>query len=489
MDANTIRLMRADFGEYRRRLLVDTDAGPQPLAAIVDDWQRADFEAIDDALRVAAGLEPVGTEPVRQFAYLERPRGHSKTSDIAVAVSWALFASQRPLSAIAAAADADQAKLLRDAIARLVVANPRLAPVLDVQAARVRNTQTGSELQIISSDAASSYGALCDLIVADELTHWRANADQLWHSLFSTVAKRKRCGLLCIGNAGTGQGTSWQWKLRETARESSSWYFNSLDGPQASWISQATLAEQRRMLPAVAFDRLWLNKWTAGEGDALAEGDLLASVVLDGPTREPQRGWSYVAGVDLGLARDCSAVVVVARNHFDSAMPEGTLKVCDVKAWKPKLFKKVRVEDIEQHILDCHARYRLSSIAFDPWQSEYLSQRLNDAGLPCQQVPMVPKNLQAMATSVTEAFSERNIQLYDDSQLLADLRALRVVEKQYGWRLDPVRNADGHGDRAVALALSLFAAGTAQPAVDSHVVGDSYLFQTRHRRFNPQRVI
>jgi len=41
--------------DYRRALLIDTDDGPKPLAAVVDPWQRADFEALDNGWQRVAG--------------------------------------------------------------------------------------------------------------------------------------------------------------------------------------------------------------------------------------------------------------------------------------------------------------------------------------------------------------------------------------------------------------------------------------------------
>ncbi len=130
MDAQTLRRMVSYPAEFRERLLVDTDAGPQPLDDVLDDWQRRDFTALDAGWRRVAGQ---ATTSGYTRAWLERPRGHSKTSDIAVSVTWALCFSTRRLVGIAAAADREQGRLLRDAISRLVALNPWLGQTLDVQ--------------------------------------------------------------------------------------------------------------------------------------------------------------------------------------------------------------------------------------------------------------------------------------------------------------------------------------------------------------------
>lgn len=141
---------------FRSALLIDTDAGPTPLSECIDDWQQADFEALDSGWQRSAGQKVDDDHYLR--AWLERPRGHAKTLDLAIMSTWALFASRRRLSGIAAAGDLDQARLLRDAVGRLVYVNPWLASIIEVQNNRCINTRTESTLDIITSDAPTSYG-------------------------------------------------------------------------------------------------------------------------------------------------------------------------------------------------------------------------------------------------------------------------------------------------------------------------------------------
>jgi len=291
---------------FRRALQIDTDKGPRSLDSVLDPWQRQDFEALDDACRAIVG-QPVKAKYLR--AWLERPRGHSKSSDIAVVVTWLMFASERALTGIAVAADQDQARLLRDAISRLTRLNIWLTDIFDVQRDKIVNQFTGSTLTIISADSDSAYGLTPDVVVMDEVTHWGASQN-LWTAISSAIAKKPTCLCLCICNAGFIG--SWQWQIRETVRELPGWYFHALDGPQASWITPEKLEEQRRLLPIVAYNRLWLNQWSTGSGDALSEDDIKAAITLPGPLVEPEEGCVYVAGVDLGLKRDAASLVVLA---------------------------------------------------------------------------------------------------------------------------------------------------------------------------------
>jgi hypothetical protein len=97
-----LRSLQMHPAAFRSALLIETDGGPRVLADVLDGWQRDDFAALDGGWRRVAGL-PGTAGPLR--GWLERPRGHAKTADLAVMASWALFASRRPLTGIAAAAD------------------------------------------------------------------------------------------------------------------------------------------------------------------------------------------------------------------------------------------------------------------------------------------------------------------------------------------------------------------------------------------------
>jgi phage terminase large subunit-like protein len=486
-----LRRMQSSPAAFRDALMIDADGGAVRLGEVLDPWQRADFEAIDPAWHYVA--HRTGPAPTHNRAWLERPRGHSKTNDLAVMIAWVLFASPRRLVGLAAAADRDQAKLLRDAVSKLVATNPWLSKFLDVQAFRIINPHTESTLEIISSDAPSSYGATPDFIICDELTHW-ARRD-LFDSLLSSAAKRSHCTLLIICNAGFQD--SWQWELREAIRDSAGWFFHALDGPQASWISEKHLAEQRRLLPTIAFDRLWLNRWGTGSGDAIDPADLAAAIHTHhhAGTIHPALGWTYAAGIDIGLRRDASSVCVVGRHvghsvaipktipgdtargamaamidlgfieprasnletEYRVTEPTGRYAVPHVAMWRPA-GGTVSISAIEDEIRKLHAIYNFAAVGADPWQAALLIERLRAVGVPIDPVDFVSTNLKSMASVVLESFRERTIELADHPQLRADLQSLRVEEKSYGIRLVAPRDGHGHGDAGTAMSIGLLVA-------------------------------
>jgi len=309
-------------------------------------WQLTDLKALDEAWLALAEIPNKQPQPPAhpqanfiQRAYVERPRGHSKTSDIAMQIAWIMVASTRPLIGLAAASDRDQANFIHDSVHRLAVANPELLKPLTFIQHRIRNIDTGSRLDVISSDVSSSFGALPDFVVCDEICHW--TKPDLWHSLLSSAAKKPDCVLTVLTNAGIGKG--WQWEIREHARTQNTWHFSSLNGPHAPWITDDWLTEQRALLPEPVFERLWLNIWQQSDGNfvTLAEAEACRDENWF-EQEEAQPGCSYVGTIDYAEKRDftvgCVAhldgdVVVVDRMDVVKPTPSQTTPVQWVEDW------------------------------------------------------------------------------------------------------------------------------------------------------------
>ena len=125
------------------------------------DWQREDAAALLDHSPDAPRLH-----------FLTRPRGGSKTTDLA-AVALAALVAQAPTRSTshAFARDRDQAALLLDALSGLV-ARTGLGGLVDVGSWSVTVRESGARLAVESADAASAYGHLPFLVIADELAQW-----------------------------------------------------------------------------------------------------------------------------------------------------------------------------------------------------------------------------------------------------------------------------------------------------------------------------
>lgn len=486
----TLAQLMSDPALFRQTIKIDCDGQPKPFASVMDRWQRNDFLHLDDGWLKVTGQQDFGVSR----AWLERGRGHSKSSDVMLMVTWALFAARRQLRGIVCAADRDQARLDRDHVARLVQLNPWLSNVLSLSQYKIVNKHTESEVEIITSDVASSWGLLIDFAVCDEITVWPKR--DLFDSVLSAIAKRRNALLLCIGNAGFQQ--HWAWEVREQVRRDPDWYFSRLDGPRASWIDSKRLDEQRRLLPSIAYRRLWLNEWSAGSGDALSANDIDRAVTLKHPARRSHPGWAYFGGLDLGVSRDRAALVLIGKHvgrfvererptrpktvveealldldlkDFDGETNDeeqqqsndfwkegsGKMRLARVYSWSPTREHRVDLSRVEQTIQELHEAFR-PVIFVDPWQAESLIQRLERKGVGIHRTPFSPSNLRDMASATLEAFSNGSLSLFEHRQLIADLHSLRVEEKSYGVRLVSPRGPSGHGDAATSLSLALLAA-------------------------------
>lgn len=437
---------------FRNALVVDTDAGPRRLGEILDDFQRADFAALDDAWKRIARRGKWNPQSPK-LGYLERHRGAAKSADIACMVAYGLLAAPHTISGVCAAADKDQARLTRDAILKLTKLNPWLAKFLDPQAYKIVNVKTGSSLEIISADAASSYGLTPDFLILEEVTHW-GESQELFDSLFSAWAKRANCLLLIVANSGFGQGESWQWDVRENARTDPAWYFHRPD-KMASWITEAKLQQQRKILKPIVYRRLWENEWTIGLGDAIDEAEIerAFSRIERAPTPDEMQPAAYYAGLDVAIKKDNTGLTIVGvKSGTDRA------QLAHSKVWRPTNGKKVDLDVVEEHIIEQY-KLRPFRLYYDFSQAAQLVGRLMKVGIECEEVRQQGADRVGMTNAMLETFENDAIDLYDDgeSNLRRELRHLRISEGRSGIKIIAPRLKDaGHCDLATSLSIALF---------------------------------
>ena len=446
---------------FRQHLQIDTDDGLRRLGEVMDDWQRADFAAMDLGFRRACGHSVQGGH---QRAWLERPRGHSKTSDLAIMATWALAFSGRAIKGICAAGDRDQARLIRDSIERLLRSNPWLGRALKIQQYRIVNKHSGSELEIISADTHTAYGFVLDFLLIDEISNWRPTAKPLWDALISTAAKRRHCMVVNICNAGFRE--SWNFEVREAVRADPKWYFRSLDGPVASWIDEDLLDEQRRLLPPEQFQRLWMNKWSSGSGDGLSPAWIQDSLTnangrawLPGPHPCALEHCVYSAGLDCGWKSDHSALIVAAGN-----LQTRKFELAECLSWDPRDYGgELPLSIVKDACREVHKRFHLECLMFDDTGFIEGGQQLAAAGLPM--VRFMKENTGAQTGRcrlLLDCFRERRIRLYDGEPsakgLLKDLHTMSIVERGPNrLYLEKPRDHSGHCDRGDAFSLALVA--------------------------------
>ena len=447
-DETVLERRCANPNEFRKAVLIDCDGVSRVADDVLDPWQREDYAALDPAwMRIAGRF----SGDCKARGYLERPRGHSKTTDIALMSSYVLLASERKIIGVAAAGSKEQAKLLRDGIDTLLRLNPWLSEHLTVNRFEVINKGTGSTLSILASDEKTTFGKTPDFVIVDELTHWKKK--KLWATLFSSVAKRNKCVLVVISNAGDDMGWGWHWQVREACRTNPAWYFHKLDGPQASWLNKANLDEQRHILEPPEYKRVWLNQWQTGSGEGLSPEDITAACTLSGPwldNRPP--AYDCLGALDIGIKHDHAAFVVLGLD-----VENNRVRLVQAIRWDPRSYpnRRVPLKDVERTVASEAKRLNLLGVAYDPHQCERIAEELAEQGVEMYANHFTPKSLTKMAKLMLDYFTNRRIDLYPEPSLITDLHGLNFVKRGMASTTSANRDDAGHCGMGIALAIGL----------------------------------
>ncbi|QDT52229.1 Phage Terminase [Caulifigura coniformis] len=442
---------------FRRMLAIDPRRPSEWFSEELQPWQERDFGLLDGAWEGLVHGRAAHPGVLRR-AYRERPRGHSKTTDTAVQLAWVLIAARKPLNGLVAAADLEQAQLVQRALQRLARANPHLLGGLQFLESSIRNPASGCLLKVISSDVRSSWGELPDFVICDELCHWKS-AD-LWYSLLSSAAKKPESVMLVLSNAGVGRG--WQWAAREAARTDPAWCFSTLPRPQAPWITEESLEEQRRLLPPAVFARLWLNQWQHSDGEfvSLAEASACRDEAL-APRHEGEPGRDYVASIDYAEKHDLTVGCICHR--------EGAAILVDrMDVVRPSPLRATPVRWVSDWIHSVASAFPGVRFILDPHQLVSVIQSL-ESRFPIERYGFRggQGNFE-MAITLRQLILERQVRWYrgcgtvpgeegldrpDD--LERELASLVIREQSGGrFRFDHRNDGEHHDDRSFALGVA-----------------------------------
>lgn len=445
MTPEQFQAIATDPAVFQEEVILPGVDGEARFGDIMADFQRERFAAINPALVAIAN----GKRPEIGRHFWEATKGCSKDTDLAICLLWLLAFSGRPLVCQVGAADQDQADELRLAAKAIVGLNPWLAEVISVQASEIVCKRTDSTCTIVPADVAGSHGSRPDVLIINELSHiTRREAAENWRD---NAAKVNR-GLVVIAT-NAGLENTWQFDWREEARTSDRWFFHQWAKP-SPWIDPAEVAESERRNSRARHLRLFWGVWARGVGDALDPDRIDARIVLAGPADCTPEGWVTIGGLDLGVKKDHSAFVVVGINGTARR-----ISLFNCQSWAP-LGGQVQLPEVRAAIAAANRRYGLKEVWFDPSQALLMAQDLQlEEAIYMRERVFSGANLNAMATALLEVFRGGTIDLFNDAQLIDDLKRLNIVERQFGMKLEaPADTTRGHCDRALALAITLPAA-------------------------------
>lgn len=389
----------------------------------------------DDARAVLSGEAP-------HYHFLTRPRGASKSTDLAGIVLAALLTQAAQGSrSYGVAADRDQAKLLLDAASGFATRTPGLG-ALAFTGSRI--SYGNASFEVLASDAASAYGIRPYFCIADELTQWPSTAGPraMWTAVASAMPKVAGARLVVLTTAG--DPAHWANDIRRHALSSPAWHVNEVPGP-TPWLDPSALAEQAALLTPSQYARLHLNQWVSSEDRLTTADQLAACVQLDGP-QSPRPGVKYAIGLDVGLVNDRTAIAVCHREG-DSIYLDRLIVFSGSRA------EPVPLAQVEDTVAQLASEYRPCRVVFDIFQAAQLTQSLKRRGTRIRQESFTVQTNSKRATLLYNLIRNGNLALPDDAELLDELANVRLKETSPGvLRLD--HDASRHDDRAVALSLA-----------------------------------
>ncbi len=384
--------------------------------------------------------------------WIGRARGYSKTADAAGYALAALLSGgvSREHPIYAAAADRDQAALLLDSVAGYVSRTAGLAARVKVETWRA--SVDDASLIVLAADSSGAYGLRPSWLLLDELCQWPdTRGARRFHEALTT-ALPKVAGSRLVITTTAGSPEHWSKKVYDRALMEPNWRVSMTEGPPP-WMPIAEVEAERRSLSPSAFERLFVNRWTASEDMLVNPDDLEAAAVLEGPLA-PVAGRRYVIALDIGITNDATVVVVA---HGEAVASEagtvGHRVVVDrLWRWKGSRLRPVDLSEVEETIVTAHAAYPGPVVA-DPYQAVQLLQRLTRRGVHATKFDFTAVSVGRIAATLIRLLRSHQLWLPRDEVLLDELAGVRLRENSVGaLRLDHL--AGGHDDQAVALALA-----------------------------------
>jgi phage terminase large subunit-like protein len=173
---------------------------------------------------------------------------------------------------------------------------------------------------------------------------------------------------------------------------------------------------------------------------------------------------TYV-GIDVGLVRDCTAVVVVQRR--DDGRLHATAKI-----WTPLPGRTVDIAAVTQYLRDLAKTHLVEAISYDPRLFELPASMLLEERLPMVEVPQSVEQMTPIVGALFELIQRGGLTHAADELFAAHVvnAVSRVNER--GFTLSKSKSAPrGHIDACIALALAVDRAQHPRGALPALFVG------------------
>jgi hypothetical protein len=443
-----------DFLLFLRGLIIPSARGPRLFDSIIAPFQVKFFQLLwPSLLAVRDGVMP----PRRRF-WCERTKKASKDCDIAIALIWLMAFPKRPILGQVCAANQKQAGIIKRRAMDTLYYNPWLQDRVQIlQNKLIGYNRVGEVVIEATGSSGASQGDTPDILVLNELVH----VDK-WSVMETHMnnADGVPQGIVVIStNAGIKGSKAERWK-RNAETQKGRWTIAQFKG-LAPWLNKDDEADAKRRDPIGSeFLRLWKGVWISGRGGAVDDASIDKCFRLSGALTNPEPGWYYLAGLDLGVSHDHAGVALVGIHRT-----EQRIKVANIRGFEPivpndKSELEVDLVKVENTCEWWSRIFGVRWFGYDPAAGgSFMAQRLRRRGVKMKEMTFAnPKNLHRMALAFVQSIKGGKLECYEDEdgRLRRDFGKFSIISRvSTGYKLESVSDEWGHADVGTALVICL----------------------------------
>jgi len=417
--------------------------------------------------------------PKVDLAILAMPRSNGKSSLGGALAVWALFDDDEtgsPQVPIIATTIGQAIRSCYGVAVSMIKRDPELLSrsliYTGVATPRVSVPFNEGELFPISNDVDGLQGLDPSLGIVDEIGFQPVES---WDSLRMASGKRARSLIVGVGTPGLDRDNAL-YHVRKAVREGAKLpglVFHEYAAPEgcqiddrkawraanpairAGFLRISALETDLGITPEGHFRVFRLGQWQEGVDSWLGPN---GAGIWDA-LREPfafAAGEPAWVGVDVGIKRDSTAVVVVQRGS------EGRLHAT-CRLWVPTADEPVDVTDVMQHLRELAKAYDVRAISFDPRFFDVPAKMLSDEGLPLVEVPQSVERMTSVLGALLELIKRGDLRHDGDDGLRTHVLNAVARFNERGFTLQKSKSR-GRIDGVIALSLAVDRALHEEPA-------------------------
>jgi phage terminase large subunit-like protein len=404
------------------------------------------------------------------LAVLGTPRGNGKSTFGGALAVWATFDNDdtgAPQVPIVATTIGQAIRSCYGVAVSMVKREPELLSrsliYTGISTPRVSVPFNEGELFPISNDPDGLQGLDYSFALVDEIGFQPVAS---WDSLRMGSGKRDRSLAVGVGTPGLDRDNALFY-VRKAVREGADLpglYFREYAAPdgckvddraawrignpaiEAGFLRESALETDVGITPEGHFRIFRLGQWYDGVDSWLGPNGRRIWGDLEDPFDFVAGAPTWV-GVDVGLKRDSTAVVMVQRDEA------GMLHVT-AKLWLPSADQPVDVTDVMEHLRELATAYDVQAISFDPRFFDVPAKMLADEGLTLVEVPQSVEHMTPACGTLLELIKRGGLRHDGDEGLATHILNAVPRFNERGFTLQKSKSR-GRIDAAIALALAV----------------------------------